>query len=128
MGWEFILEKDDKDNEVDELSKQMSKELSRTRGILRIIIGFVAILIWIILRVNITVIFSSAIQQSMGWTSFFIRNPIFFLIIAVINIILGLIAYFVVAILWWAALHLVWSIRWFYGFFKYRNINYPTNT
>lgn len=119
---EFISNKeDDKDNKAGELSKQMDRELSPTRAVLRIIIGFIALLIWIILGVNITIFFSSAIQQTMGWTSYFIRNPIVFLIVAFINIILGLIAYSL-GILWWAALHLLWSIRWFYGFFKYRKI------
>lgn len=119
---EFISNKeDDKYNKAGELSKQMDRELSPTRAVLRIIIGFIALLIWIILGVNITIFFSSAIQQTMGWTSYFIRNPIVFLIVAFINIILGLIAYSL-GILWWAALHLLWSIRWFYGFFKYRKI------
>ncbi len=118
----FIKKKENnKDNEADELKKQMNKELSPTRAILRIIIGFIAMLIWIVLGVNITIIFSSAIQQTMGWTSFFMRNPFIFLIVAFVNIILGLIAY-LFGILWWSALHLLWSIRWFYGFFKYRKI------
>ncbi|HOI72438.1 MAG TPA: hypothetical protein PLC38_09205 [Methanobacterium sp.] len=113
---------DVKDNESHELSKQMDRELSLTRSILRIIIGFFAMLIWILLGFDITIFFSSTIQQTMGWTSIFIKNPIFFLIVAFINIIFGLIAYGL-GILWWAAIHLIWSIRWFYGFFKYNKIN-----
>ncbi len=111
----------DKDNEK-ELSEQMKKELSPSRAIIRIIIGVIAIIIWILLGVNITVIFSSAIQQTMGFTSYFYRNPIIFLLVAFLNIIFGLVAYFIAGILWWATFHLIWSIRWFYGFFKYRNI------
>lgn len=114
------------ENDDEELSKQMNKELSPARAIIRIIIGFIAIIIWILLGVNITVIFSATIQQTMGFTSYFYRNPLVFLIVAFINIILGLIAYFFVEILWWAAFHILWSIRWFYGYFKYRKIKKDT--
>ena len=49
MGLKLFEKQDDvKDNESHELSKQMDKELSLTRSILRIIIGFVAMLIWVL--------------------------------------------------------------------------------
>lgn len=118
------MKKDDKSDE--ELSKQMNKELSPARAILRIIIGFIAIIIWILLGVNITVIFSAAIQQTMGFTSYFYRNPIIFLLVAFLNVFLGLIVYFFIGILWWAVFHIIWSIRWFYGFIKYRKIKIDT--
>ncbi|MGZ7117331.1 MAG: hypothetical protein ACXVH2_07325 [Methanobacterium sp.] len=111
----------DGDNE-EELSKQMNKQLSTSRAIFRIIIGFIAIIIWFLIGVNITVIFSSMIQQTLGFTSYFYKNPIIFLLVAFLNIILGLIAYFFVGILWWAAFHLLWSIRWFAGYIKYHKI------
>lgn len=111
-----------KDVDNVDLSKQMKKELSTSRAIFRIIIGAIAILIWILIGVNITVIFSSAIQQTMGFTSYFYKNPFIFLLVAFLNIFFGLVAYFIAGILWWAAFHLLWSIRWFYGFFKYHNI------
>jgi len=72
----------------------MEKELSPTRAILRIVIGIIAIIIWLAIGVNITILFSSAIQQTMGFTQYFVRNPIYFLIVAFINIILGLYVYF----------------------------------
>ena len=118
----FFLLDNKKDIDEEKLSKQMKKELSPFRAIIRIIIGFIAILIWILLGVNITVIFSSAIQSSMGFTLYFYRNPFYFLLVAFINILFGLIAYFVVGIVWWAGFHFLWSIRWFYGFFRYRKI------
>lgn len=118
-----FLEDKKNENRDKELSKQMDKELSKSRAILRIIIGSIAVLIWFLIGINITIIFSSAIQQTMGFTSYFYKNPIIFLIVAFLNIILGLISYFSFEILWWAAFHILWSIRWFYGYFKYRKVS-----
>jgi len=116
-----VEDKKDKNSEK-ELSKQMDKELSKSRALLRIFIGVTAVILWFLIGVNITVIFSSTIQQTMGFTSYFYKNPIIFLLVALLNIIFGLLGYFVVGILWWAAFHLIWSIRWFYGYFKYRKV------
>jgi hypothetical protein len=109
-----------------ELSLEMKKTLSRTRAVIRIIVGFFALLVWILIGVSPTILFSSGMQGFIGTVSFFIRNPIIFLLIAFFNIILGVIEYFFFGILWWAAFHFIWSIRWFYGFSKYRKIKkYP---
>ncbi len=99
----------------------MKKTFSRRRGVLRIILGFIAFLLWIFIGVSPTIIFSSSIQEFIGAFSFLVRNPIIFLLVALFNIFLGFIVYFFVGILWWAAFHFIWSIRWFYGYFKYRS-------
>jgi hypothetical protein len=110
------------DSEDKKLSKQMEKELSPAKAIIRITIGFFVIFIWILIGVNLTIIFTTATQQFMGFTSYFIRNPIVFLLIAFFNIFIGLFAYLFTEILWWCVFHLIWSIRWFYGYFKYRKV------
>jgi len=100
------------------LSQELEKQLSPARNVARIILGFFALLVWILIGINPTGIFSSSIQEFIGVTSFFYRNPILFLLVALLNIIFGLIVYFI-GIFWWAAFHIIWSIRWFYGFKKY---------
>lgn len=110
-----------KDTDEKELSVELEKELSPVRAVLRIIVGFFALLIWILIGVSPTIFFSSAIQQFIGVTSFFYRNPIVFLLVALLNIFLGLTVYFI-GILWWSAFHIIWSIRWFYGFIKFRKV------
>ena len=117
--------KKDLDNER-ELSSRMKKQLSPTRAVLRIIIGFFGFLLWIFIGVSPTIIFSSGIQEFIGTFSFLIRNPIIFLLIAFINIILGVIVYIFIGILWWAVFHILWSIRWFYGFRKYHKLKKNT--
>ena len=71
-------------------------------------------------RVSPTIIFSSSIQEFIGAFSFLVRNPIIFLLVAIFNILLGILVYFTLGIILWAAFHIIWSIRWFYGYFKYR--------
>jgi hypothetical protein len=114
------LSQDKISNDEKELSG-MKKTFSRRRGVLRIILGFIAILLWIFIGVSPTIIFSSSIQEFIGAFSFLVRNPIIFLLVALFNIFLGFIVYFFLGILWWAAFHFIWSIRWFYGYFKYRS-------
>ena len=118
-----------KDNNTDEkkLYSQLNKTLSPRRSIIRIIIGFFALLLWIIFGVPPTLVFSSGIQTFIGTFSFFIRNPIIFLLIALINIFLGVVEYLFLGIVWWTGFHFIWSIRWFYGYFKYRKLKYNTN-
>jgi len=117
-----------KDNNTDEkkLYSQLNKTLSPRRSIIRIIIGFFALLLWIIFGVPPTLVFSG-IQTFIGTFSFFIRNPIIFLLIALINIFLGVVEYLFLGIVWWTGFHFIWSIRWFYGYFKYRKLKYNTN-
>ena len=92
---ENITSNPDKDNntEEQELSSQMNKTLSPTRAILRIILGVLAFLIWIFIGVSPTIIFTSSLQGFVGVISFLIRNPIIFLLIAFINIILAITSY-----------------------------------
>ncbi|MDO8869364.1 MAG: hypothetical protein Q7V10_01295 [Methanobacteriaceae archaeon] len=108
-----------------ELSSKMNKQLSPTRAVLRLIVGFFALLLWLFLGVPPTLIYSSGIQSFIGTFSFFIRNPIIFLLIALLNIILGTIEFIHLGVLWWSAFHWIWSIRWFYGYVKYRNLKNP---
>ena len=106
------------DNEV---SSEVEKTFSRRRAFLRIILGFIAILLWILIGLSPTIIFSSSIQEFIGAFSFLVKNPIIFLFVAFFNIIIGVAVYLGLGIVWWAAFHFIWSIRWFYGYFKYRS-------
>ncbi|MEN6552211.1 MAG: hypothetical protein ABFC34_04905 [Methanobacterium sp.] len=108
------------------LEEELEKKLSPARAVFRIILGIFGLLLWILIGVNPTILFSSTIQQFMGVTSFFYRNPIVFLMVALINIFLGIIVYFI-GIIWWSAFHVIWSIRWFYGYAKYRNVGEAPN-
>ncbi len=96
------------------------KTFSRRRGVVRILLGFLALVLWIFIGVSPTIIFSSSIQEFIGVVSFLVRYPIIFLLVALFNIFLGVIVYIFLGIIWWAAFHFLWSIRWFYGYFKYR--------
>jgi hypothetical protein len=110
----------DKNNK--ELYSKMDKEISRPKAVCRIILGILIFLFWFFTGISPTLIYSSGIQSFIGTFSFFIRNPITFLLIAIGNIIMGIISYIYIGILWWSAFHLLWSIRWFYGYIKYRNV------
>jgi hypothetical protein len=103
-----------------EASSQITKTFSRRRAVLRIVLGFFALLLWIFIGVSPTIIFSSSIQEFIGVFSFFVKYPIIFLLVALLNIFLAAIVYVFFDIWWWAGFHLIWSIRWFYGYFKYR--------
>jgi len=98
----------------------VNKTFSHRKGVLRIILGLVDLLLWIFIGVSPTIIFSSSIQEFIGVFSFLIRNPIIFLLVALFNIFLGILVYFTMGIIFWAIFHIIWSIRWFYGYFKYR--------
>jgi len=107
------------DNEV---SSKVKKTFSHRKGVFRIFLGFLDLVLWIFIGVSPTIIFSSSIQEFIGIFSFFVRNPIIFLLVALLKIFLGLVVYFTLGIIWWAVFHFIWSIRWFYGYFKYRSI------
>ncbi len=115
------MKRNRKDTDEKELSVELEKKLSPARAVLRIILGIFGLLLWILIGVNPSIFFSSAIQQFIGVTSFFYRNPIIFLLVALFNIFLGIIVYFI-GIIWWSAFHIIWSIRWFYGFVKFRKV------
>jgi hypothetical protein len=127
MGDNFLRKgkKDTVSNEK-KLAADLEKKLSPARAVFRIILGTFGLLLWILIGVNPTIFFSSTIQQFMGVTSFFYRNPIVFLMVALINIFLGIMVYFI-GIIWWSGFHIIWSIRWFYGYVKYRNVKRAPN-
>jgi len=112
-------ENNDSDEEMKELSSQMNKTLSPVRAVIRIIAGFLALILWILIGVSPTLIFSSGIQGFIGTFSFLVRNPIIFLLVAFLNIFLGILEYILLGLMWWTAFHFIWSIRWFYGYNKY---------
>jgi hypothetical protein len=104
-----------------EVSSGVKQTFSRRRGVLRIFLGLIALVLWIFIGLSPTIIFSSSIQEFIGAFSFLVRNPIIFLLVALLNIFLGILVYFTLGIIWWATFHFIWSIRWFYGYFKYRS-------
>ena len=122
--FEVDLMNKQKDNNSNEkkINSQIHKTLSPRNSIIRIILGFFALLLWIVIGLPPTLIFSSGIQTFIGIFSYFIRNPIIFLLIALINIFLGAVEYLLLGIIWWAGFHFIWSIRWFYGYFKYHKM------
>jgi hypothetical protein len=103
-----------------EATNQIKRTFSRRRAVIRIFLGFVAMVLWFLVGVSPTIIFSSSIQEFIGVFSFFVKYPAMFLLVALLNIFLAVIVYLFIGIWWWAAFHLIWSIRWFYGYFKYR--------
>jgi hypothetical protein len=105
----------------DEVSQGVKKTFSLRRAVIRIFLGFIALMLWFFVGISPTIIFSSSIQEFIGVFSFFVRNPIIFLFVALLNIILGVIVFVSFGIWLWAAFHFIWSIRWFYGYFKYRS-------
>lgn len=112
----------DPDNDQKELC-EMDKTFSRRRSVIRVIISIFAFLCWIIIGYVPTILLSSCIQGFMGTVSFFVRNPLTFLLVAFLNIFIGIFEYVFFGIVWWAGFHLIWSIRWFYGYYKYRILN-----
>jgi hypothetical protein len=116
------LKENKKDVNDEKDSSVKIRELSTPMAVLRIILGFFGLLIWIVIGVYPTIILSSGIQQFIGVFSFFTKNPSLFLLIAFINILFGVIEYIFIGIFWWTAFHIVWSIRWFYGYRKYSKI------
>jgi uncharacterized membrane-anchored protein YitT (DUF2179 family) len=106
----------------EELTSKMNKQTSRPRAVGRIILGFFAFMLWFFLGVPPTLIYSSGVQTFIGTFTFFSRNPIIFLLVAILNVFMGIFSYFFVGILWYSAFHLLWSIRWFYGYNKYRGL------
>lgn len=110
------------DKKNDKEASKLDKFFSKPHAIGRIIFGFFAFLLWFILGVPPQLIYSSGIQTFIGTFTFFTRNPIIFLLVAILNVLMGVVSYFLLGILWYSAFHLLWSIRWFYGYGKYRNV------
>jgi hypothetical protein len=114
----------DKINDEQKLSEKMEKQLSPSRSLIKIFIAILAF-IWFLAGGSAQTVLSlsGGGLGLVGVVSFLIRNPISFLIIGFIQVILGLIFYFLsISYLFLCIFHLLWSIRWFYGYKKYRNL------
>lgn len=110
------------DKKDKELPSWMDKFFLRSRAVGRLIFGICAFLIWFILGVPPSLIYASGIQTFIGTYSFFTKNPIIFLLIALLNIFVGVAIYFYPGTVWLSAFHFIWSIRFFYGYNKYRKV------
>lgn len=117
--------REDNDSEKEkELSVQMEKQLSPRRSIARILIAIFAFL-WFLAGGSAQTVLSlsGGSLGLIGVVSFLVRNPITFLIIGIIQIILGLIFYLFFATYYFMTIfHFLWSIRWFYGYKNYRHL------
>lgn len=112
-----------------ELSSQMKKQLSPAKSIGRILIAILAFL-WFLAGGSAQTVLSltGGSLGLVGVVSFLIRNPITFLIIGLIQILLGLIFYlFFTTYYFMIVFHFLWSIRWFYGYRKYRHLKITDN-
>lgn len=107
-----------------ELSAQMEKQLSPRRSVTRIFIAILAFL-WFLAGGSAQTVLSlsGGSLGLIGVVSFLVRNPITFLIIGIIQIILGLLFYLFFSTYYFMVIfHFLWSIRWFYGYKKYRHL------
>ncbi|UTB32340.1 MAG: hypothetical protein NKF70_12740 [Methanobacterium sp. ERen5] len=77
--------KKDFDGDV-ETSSQIQRTFSRRRAVIRIFLGFVAMVLWFLIGVSPTIIFSSSIQEFIGVFSFFVKYPAMFMLVALLNI------------------------------------------
>lgn len=107
-----------------ELSEQMEKQLSPRRSIVRIFIAIFAF-IWFLAGGSAQTVLSlsGGGLGLVGVVSFLVKNPISFLIIAFVQVALGLIfLFFFLSYYFMIIFHFLWSIRWFYGYNKYRHL------
>ncbi len=110
--------------EEQKLSLKMEKQLSPRRSLVKICIAVFAF-IWFLAGGSAQTVLSlsGGGLGLVGVVSFLIRNPISFLIIGFIQIILGFLFYFLsISYLLLTVFHFLWSIRWFYGYKKYRKL------
>lgn len=115
---------DNASEEEKELSAQMEKQLSPRRSVTRIFIAILAFL-WFLAGGSAQTVLSlsGGSLGLIGVVSFLVRNPITFLIVGIIQIILGMIFYLFFASYYFMVIfHFLWSIRWFYGYKKYRHL------
>lgn len=120
---------DNASEEEKELAAQMEKQLSPRRSVTRIFIAILAFL-WFLAGGSAQTVLSlsGGSLGLIGVVSFLVRNPITFLIIGIIQIILGLIFYLFFATYYFMVIfHFLWSIRWFYGYKKYRHLKSLNN-
>ncbi|MGO9388311.1 MAG: hypothetical protein ACLPWD_09765 [Methanobacterium sp.] len=59
----------DKDNKNKKEGSAVDKTFSKRRGIVRILLGFIALVLWILIGLSPTIIFSSSISR-IYWNSF----------------------------------------------------------
>ena len=120
-----MAETDKNDLDQKELSSQMEKQLSLGTSLIRIIVAILAF-IWFLAGGSAqTVLALSGGQLSLaGVVTFLIKHPISFLIIGIINVISGIILYIFSIYFFISIFHFLWSIRWFYGYNKYRALKY----
>jgi hypothetical protein len=107
------------------LSSQMEKQLSPSRSVFRIIIAIIAF-VWFLAGGSAQTVLSlsGGAMGLSGLVTFLIRNPISFLIIGIIQLVLGFIFYIIsYSFVLLTIFHFLWSIRWFYGYKKYRHLN-----
>jgi len=105
----------------------MEKVLSPGRAIVKIIIAIFAFL-WFLAGGSAQTVLSlsGGSLGLVGLVSFLIRNPITFLIIGIIQVVLGLIFYLFFAEYYFMVIfHFLWSVRWFYGYKKYLHLKIP---
>lgn len=114
----------DKIEEEKKLSAKMEKQLSPGRSLFKIFIAIFAF-IWFLAGGSAQTVLSLSGGGIglVGVVSFLVRNPISFLIIGFIQIILGILFYLLsFTYLFLTIFHFLWSIRWFNGYWKYRNL------
>jgi hypothetical protein len=119
-----ILDETDEENK---LSAQMEKQLSTRKSLFRIIIAILAFL-WFLAggSAQTVLTLSGGGLGLVGVVAFLIRNPVSFLIIGFIQVALGLIFYFFFfSYYFMIVFHFLWSIRWFYGYNKYKKLKKP---
>jgi hypothetical protein len=117
----------DKIEEEKKLSANMEKQLSPGRSLFKIFIAIFAF-IWFLAGGSAQTVLSLSGGGIglVGVVSFLVRNPFSFLIIGFIQIILGILFYLLsLTYLFLTIFHFLWSIRWFYGYWKYRNLKKP---
>ncbi len=108
------------------LSSQMEKQLSPSRSVVRIIIAIFAFA-WFLAGGSAQTVLSlsGGAMGLSGLVTFLIRNSISFLIIGIIQLVLGFIFYIIsYSFVLLTIFHFLWSIRWFYGYKKYRHLNF----
>lgn len=110
--------------EKEKLSAEMEKQLSPSRSLFRILTAIFAF-IWFLAGGSAQTVLSlsGGAMGLSGVVTFLLKNPISFLIIGFINVFLGLILYiFAISFILVSVFHFLWSLRWFYGYGKYRHL------
>lgn len=98
------------------------KQLPKRRSVFMILMAILAFL-WFLAGGSATTVLSASGFGFQGVVLYLIRNPISFLIIGFIQIILGFLwILFFTSFILLSIFHFLWSIRWLYGFKKYHNL------